>query len=71
MKNEEKKILGLTLEEIHRQTKKAYDVDPQATMGPINQHFGTLEPVIEGAKKIAEDPELKELVRDILTSKDK
>lgn len=35
MKNEEKKILGLTLEEIHRQTKKAYDVDPQATMGPI------------------------------------
>lgn len=69
MKNEEKKILGLTLEEIQRQTNRPYDVDPQTAMGPIKEDFGTLEPVIEGAKKIVENPELKELARDILTSK--
>ncbi len=69
MENGEKKIFGLTLEEIRRQTKEPYDVDPQAYMGPIKKDFGTIDPVIEGAKKINEDPELKEFVRDILTSK--
>ncbi len=69
MKNEEKKMFGLTLEEIRRQTKKPYDVDPQAFMNPMNKDFGTIDPVIEGAKKINESPELKELVKDILTSR--
>lgn len=69
MKNEEKKIFGLTLEEIRKQTKKTYDVDPQTFMDPIKKDFGTIDPVIEGAKKIIEDPELKGLIKDILTSK--
>lgn len=60
-------IMGIPIEEIRRQldARPGYDVDPQSKMRPINPNNGILDPCIRGGKKILQDPELKEMLREI------
>ena len=65
----EKKIFGLTPDEIRRQGRDTHEVDPQYKMSPINPEAGFLEPCIDGAKKILEDPQKKEMFYRIYRGK--
>lgn len=63
----EKKMFNMSMEMVHKQCKAGgLYCDNNA---PIRRGE-TLEPCIRGAKKIAENPELKKLVREALTGSD-
>lgn len=58
------KIFGYTKEQIRKQLKTDYDVDPQYKMNPIKPGE-TLEPCIRGAQKILDDPNKREMMKHI------
>lgn len=63
---EEKKLFRMSLDMVHKQCNAGVlHCDNNA---PIRRGE-TLEPCIRGAKKIANDPELKKLVKEILTGR--
>lgn len=65
---EEKKMFNMSMDMVRRQCEAgAMHCDMNA---PIRRGE-TLEPCIRGAQKILEDPELKKMVKDILTGSDK
>lgn len=64
---EEKRMFNMSIEMVRKQCNAgALHCDNNA---PIRRGE-TLEPCIRGAKKIANDPELKKLVKEILTGRD-
>lgn len=61
-------LFNIPIEEFKRQaSRQSYDYDHD--LGPIRSGE-TLEPCIKGAKKISEDPELKEVIKEVLTHKE-
>ena len=58
------KIFWYTKEQLCKQLKTDYDVDPEYKMKPIKPGE-TLEPCIRGAQKILDDPEKREMMKRI------
>lgn len=58
----EKKIFGLTREQIRKQSGKSHDIDPEFASGPINPRDTSFEPCLRGAQKILDDPETKSMM---------
>lgn len=59
-------LFNIPIEEVNRQLQSSKGYDYDKDLGPINANFGTLEPCIEGGKKILNDPKTRELVKSIL-----
>ena len=59
------KIFGYTKEQLRKQLKTDYDVDPEYKMKPIKPGE-TLEPCIRGAQKILDDPNKREMMKRII-----
>lgn len=64
----EEMLFNIPIQELRRQieSSKTYACDKDSPISTIKGE--TLEPCIRGAKKIAADPELKAMVKDILLS---
>ena len=67
----ERRVFGLTEEEISCQSKDNYSVDPEHKMSPINPDDVFLEPCIRGGEKILDNPEKKEMFKRIYRGKKK
>lgn len=65
----EKKIFGLTPDEITRQGRSTHAVAPQHKLGPIDPDADFLEPCIKGGQKILADPQKREMFHRIYRGK--
>ena len=59
------KIFGYTKEQLRKQLKTDYDVDPEYKMKPIKPGE-TFEPCIRGTQKILDDPKEREMMKRII-----
>lgn len=65
----EKKIFGLTPEQIRKQSgSRDYSIDPESRARPIRPGE-TLEPCIRGSQKIMSDPKKREMLNKIYRGK--
>lgn len=66
-------LFNIPIDEVNRQLRvgKGFDYD-SSDSGPIStQSNETLEPVIRGSEKILQDPDLRNMVKEIILSSPK